>query len=203
VNSTDSQSVARGGGVAQDGGVTQNGGAMQNGGAAPSAWVTRFAPLVAPGAPVLDLACGSGRHVRLFLERGHPVLAVDRDLSRLGELAGADGLEALACDLEAGGVPACFARRFGGIVVTNYLHRPLFGLLAAALSPGGVLIYETFARGNERFGKPSNPDFLLEEGELLSAFLGRLKILAYEDVVVEEPRPAAVQRLCAQAPGAS
>jgi len=167
--------------------------------AGPSAWVARFAPRVAPGAPVLDLACGSGRHARLFLERGHPVLAVDRDLSRLSALADHPRLEAVACDLETGAVPDFFRRRFGGIVVTNYLHRPLFRPLAAALAPAGVLIYETFARGNERFGKPSDPAFLLEEGELLSAFLGRLKIVAYEDVVVAEPRPAAVQRLCAEA----
>ncbi|GAB4373503.1 MAG: class I SAM-dependent methyltransferase [Kiloniellaceae bacterium] len=174
------------------------------GSAAPSAWVMRFAPLVPAGAPVLDLACGAGRHTRLFLARGHPVLAVDRDLSRLGELAqgnhsGQPRLEALACDLEDGSLPAFFQRRFGGIVVTNYLHRPLFGPIAAALAPGGVLIYETFAKGNERFGKPSNPAFLLDEGELLRAFQGRLKVIAYEDVVVEVPRPAAVQRLCAQA----
>lgn len=166
---------------------------------APSAWVARFAPLVTPGTPVLDLACGGGRHARLFLDRGHPVLAVDRDLSRLGDLAGQPRLEALACDLESGSLPAFLARRFGGIVVTNYLHRPLLEPLATALAPGGILIYETFARGNERFGKPSNPDFLLEEGELLRAFAGRLKIIAYEDVTVEEPRPAAVQRICAKA----
>lgn len=168
--------------------------------AGPSPWVMRFAPLVAPGAPVLDLACGGGRHARLFLARGHPVLGVDRDPARLGELATHPRLEVLARDLETGEVPALFARRFGGIVVANYLHRPLLPLLAAALAPGGVLIYETFARGNERFGKPSNPAFLLEEGELLRAFLGRLKIIAYEDVIVDEPRPAAIQRLCAQAP---
>ncbi len=166
----------------------------------PSPWVQRFAPLVPAGAPVLDLACGGGRHSRLFLERGHPVLAVDRDLSRLGALADDPRLEALACDLEDGRLPSFLERRFGGIVVTNYLYRPLFGPLAAALAPGGVLIYETFAKGNERFGKPSNPDFLLDPGELLAAFMGRLRIVAYEDVTVEAPRPAAVQRLCAQAP---
>lgn len=167
---------------------------------APSPWVSRFAPLVPEGGPVLDLACGAGRHSRLFLERGHPVLAVDRDLSRLGELAGHPQMETLACDLENGPRPAFFQRRFAGIVVTNYLHRPLFGALAEALAPGGVLIYETFAKGNERFGKPSNPDFLLEEGELLAVFFGRLRIVAFEDIIVETPRPAAVQRLCAQAP---
>jgi len=172
---------------------------MSHASAEPSAWVARFAPLVPTGSTVLDLACGSGRHSRLFLERGHPVLAVDRDLSRLGELAGHPRLETLACDLEDGSVPAFFQRRFGAIVVTNYLHRPLFGPLAAALAPGGVLLYETFAKGNERFGKPSNPAFLLDEGELLRAFQDKLKVIAYEDVVVETPRPAALQRLCAQA----
>jgi SAM-dependent methyltransferase len=173
---------------------------MSHASAEPSAWVARFAPLAPTGETVLDLACGSGRHSRLFLELGHPVLAVDRDLSRLGELAGHPRLEALACDLEEGTLPDFFRRRFGAIVVTNYLHRPLFGPLAAALAPGGILLYETFAKGNERFGKPSNPAFLLNEGELLRAFQDKLKVIAYEDVVVEAPRPAALQRLCAQAP---
>jgi hypothetical protein len=129
------------------------------------------------------------------------VLAIDRDISGLSGLADHPGLEAVACDLEDGTVPAFFRRRFGGIVVTNYLHRPLFGLIAAALAPGGVLIYETFAKGNERFGKPSNPAFLLNDGELLEAFQETLAVVAYENVIVEEPRPAAVQRLCARAPG--
>ncbi|MGF1631666.1 MAG: class I SAM-dependent methyltransferase [Kiloniellaceae bacterium] len=187
MHSLDSQSTARGSGS----GDGPNG---------PSPWVVRFAPLVPAAAPVLDLACGSGRHSRPFLARGHPVLAVDRDLSRLGDLAGHPLLESLACDLESGAVPDFFQRRFGGIVVTNYLHRPLFGPLATALAPGGVLIYETFAKGNERFGKPSSPDFLLEEGELLHAFGDRLRVVAYENHFVEQPRPAAVQRLSAQAP---
>ena len=176
------------------------------GSSGPSPWVRRFAPLVPAGAPVLDLACGKGRHSRLFLERGHPVLAVDRDLSRLDDLRRHPRLEALACDLEKGdledgSVPAFFERRFGGIVVTNYLYRPLFAAIAAALAPGGVLIYETFAVGNERFGKPSNPHFLLYAGELLEAFQDRLEVVAYENVVIEQPRPAAVQRLCAKSPG--
>ncbi|MEO3427223.1 SAM-dependent methyltransferase [Pelagibius sp. CAU 1746] len=166
----------------------------------PSPWVRRFAPLVPAGAPVLDLACGGGRHSRLFLERGHPVLAVDRDLSWLGDMRENPRLEALACDLEGGPLPGFFERRFGGIVVTNYLYRPLFAPIATALAPGGVLIYETFAAGNERFGKPSNPHFLLYAGELLEAFQGRLDVIAYENMVVERPKPAAVQRLCAQAP---
>ncbi len=89
-------------------------------------------------------------------------------------------------------------RTFGAIVVTNYLHRPLLPVLVASLDPGGVLVYETFARGNEKFGKPSNPDFLLAPGELLEAVRGRLRVVAYEDLVVTAPRPAAVQRLCAR-----
>lgn len=167
-----------------------------------SAWVARFAALVPEAQPVLDLACGSGRHSRLFLELGHPVLAVDRDLSRLGALAEDPRLESLACDLEDGTTPAFLRRRFGGIVVTNYLHRPLLGALAAALAPGGLLIYETFAQGNERFGKPSNPDFLLTRGELLEVYAGRLDVVAYEDVTVTEPRPAALQRICGRAKAA-
>jgi len=165
----------------------------------PSPWVCCFTSLVPPGATVLDLACGSGRHSRLFLRLGHPVLAIDRDTSRLADLADNPLLEILACDLESGRIPSFFERRFGGIVVTNYLHRPLFAAIAGALAPGGILLYETFAKGNERFGKPSNPAFLLEEGELLRAFAGRLEVVAYENLTIETPRPAAVQRLCARA----
>jgi SAM-dependent methyltransferase len=160
--------------------------------AAPSPWVTRFAPLVAAAGPVLDLACGGGRHTRLFLQRGHAVTAVDRDISRLGAAA-----TAIGADLEAGPWPLGEAT-FAGIVVTNYLHRPLFPEIIAALAPGAVLIYETFAVGNERFRRPSNPDFLLRHGELLEiAAQADLRVLAYEDLEVGEPRPACVQRLCA------
>lgn len=161
----------------------------------PSSWVSRFAALVPPG-PVLDLAAGAGRHSRLFLGLGHPVVAVDRDVSRLTP---APGLTVSAADLEDGSPWPLAGRSFAGIVVTNYLHRPLLPVLVAALAADGVLIYETFARGNERFGKPSNPDFLLRPGELLDAVRGRLRVLAYEDLIVEEPRPAAVQRIAARA----
>ncbi|MET0981279.1 MAG: class I SAM-dependent methyltransferase [Telluria sp.] len=163
----------------------------------PSPWVRRFAPIV-PAGEVLDLACGSGRHARLFAGLGHPVLAVDRDPEALAATAGA-GITTLEIDLEAGGAPWPFeAGRFAGIVVTNYLHRPLLANLCASLAPGGVLIYETFALGNEAFGKPSNPAFLLRPGELLEmATAGRVTVLAYEDGVVTDPKPARVQRLCA------
>jgi SAM-dependent methyltransferase len=165
----------------------------------PSSWVVRFAPSVRAGGIVLDLAAGGGRHARLFLERGHKVVAIDRDTTALARLNLPD-LETITADLENGGPWPLANRRFAGVVVTNYLHRPLFPHLLAALEPGGVLIYETFALGNERFGKPSNPDFLLRPGELLQVTRDRLRVLAYEDLEVSEPKPAMVQRLAARAP---
>ncbi len=171
--------------------------AARHGGLSPSAWVERFAPRVPQGGAVLDLACGGGRHSRLFLDRGHPVTALDRDLSALGELRGRPGLEAIEADLEDGGDFPLAGRRFAGVVVTNYLHRPIMAAVVAAVAPGGVLIYETFARGNERFGRPRNPDHLLMPGELLDAVHGSLRVLAYEDLIVERPGPAAIQRICA------
>src|SRR5579862_1445270 len=137
----------------------------------PSAWVRRFRPLIREGGRVLDLAAGAGRHTRLFLDMGFSVTAVDRDIAGLRPLAG-DRCEICAIDLEAG-APGSMLTPLGtydGIVVTNYLHRPLFPSIAAALAPEGVVIYETFAVGNERFGRPRSPDFLLRPGELLRAF---------------------------------
>ena len=165
-----------------------------------SFWVRRFAAAV-PDGEVLDLACGSGRHARLFAALGHPVLAVDRDPQALA-LAAGPGIETLQVDLEEEGARWPFeAGRFAGIVVTNYLHRPLLADLVKSLAPNGVLLYETFALGNEAFGKPSNPAFLLRPGELLDiAAQGGLAVLAFEDGVVTQPRPARVQRLCATGP---
>ena len=160
-----------------------------------SAWVARWASLIRPGGEVLDVACGSGRHARFLAAQGFEVVAVDRDP---GLFPGPPpGVTLVGADLEAGPWPFP-GRRFDGIVVANYLHRPLLPVLAGSLEPGGVLVYETFARGNERFGKPSNPDFLLAPGELLEAVRGRLRVVAYEDLVVTVPRPAAIQRLCAR-----
>jgi len=161
----------------------------------PSGWVVRFAPLVRPGGTVLDVAAGHGRHGALFAGRGHMVLAVDRDVSGL---PARPGIEVVAADLEAAAWPFG-ERRFDGVVVTNYLHRPLLPRLVAAVAPGGVLIYETFAMGNERLGRPRNPDFLLRPGELLDAVDGSLAVVAYEHGVIAQPRPAIVQRLCAVA----
>jgi SAM-dependent methyltransferase len=165
-----------------------------------SLWVRRFAAGV-PAGEVLDLACGSGRHARLFAALGHPVVALDRDPQALALAAGA-GIVTLEIDLEQEGARWPFgAGRFAGIVVTNYLHRPLLRDLVKSLAPNGVLIYETFALGNEVFGKPSNPAFLLRPGELLDvAAQGGLCVLAYEDGVVTQPKPARVQRLCAAGP---
>ena len=166
-----------------------------HGGTSPSAWVVRWMPMIRPGGAVLDLACGAGRHSIALARMGFEVSAVDRDTSLFSDPPA--GVTLLEADLEGGAWPYPRAR-FDGIVVTNYLHRPLLPTLVDSLEAGGVLVYETFARGNERFGKPSNPDFLLRPGELLEAVEGRLRVLAYEDLVVEEPRPAAVQRICAR-----
>jgi SAM-dependent methyltransferase len=163
----------------------------------PSPWVTRWAPLVRAGGTVLDVACGGGRHARYFAARGCTVTAVDRDAAALSMLNSVHGVTTLAADIE--GDPWPFAgHTFDAVVVTNYLHRPLFAHVLNALAPDGVLIYETFALGNERYGRPSNPAFLLQHGELLDVVLGRLDVVAYEDVTLEAPRPACVQRLCAQ-----
>jgi hypothetical protein len=124
-------------------------------------------------------------------------VAVDRDTTDMADLAGSPALEIMTFDLEAGRPWPLGGRRFAGIVVTNYLHRPLLPAIVGAVAPGGCLLYETFAVGNERFGKPSNPAFLLRPGELLDAVAGRLQVVAYEHLDVTEPRPAAVQRIAA------
>ncbi len=163
---------------------------------APSAWVVRFADLVPAGGPVLDLACGDGRHGRYLAERGHPVTLIDIDVQGVADLAGQPGIGVLEADLEADPWPFGPAS-FAGIVITNYLHRPHFAVLPGTLRPGGVLIIETFAAGNELLGRPRNPDFLLAAGELLTAFAGTLQVVAYEHGREESPRPAIRQRLCA------
>lgn len=166
----------------------------------PSAWIVRFAMLFPAGAQVLDLACGAGRHTRWLLEARYAVTAIDRDTTGLSDLA-SPRLARIEADLETGGAWPLGRARFAGIVVANYLHRPLFPPLLAALAPGGVLIYETFAAGNERFGRPRNPDFLLRRGELLDvARRGGLRVLAYEDLEVAEPVRKCVQRIAAARP---
>ena len=163
-----------------------------------SDWVRRFLPLIRPSGRVLDLAAGGGRHTRLLLDHGFSVRAVDRDVRALLPLAGSC-CEVAQVDLESG-APWAQGCGYDGVVVTNYLHRPLLPAIAAALAPNGVVIYETFAQGNERFGHPRNPDFLLHPGELLAAFAA-LAVVAFEQGEVARPRPAIVQRIAAVAGG--
>ena len=162
----------------------------------PSEWVKRWAGFIAAGGEVLDLACGSGRHSRYLASAGYRVCAVDRDTQAVAALAGVAGVSVQIVDLEGARLPL-EGRRFAGIVVTNYLYRPLFPRLLEILAEDGALIYETFALGNERFGKPSNPDFLLRPGELLELVRGKLRVLAFEDLQVSLPKPAMMQRICA------
>ena len=166
--------------------------------AVPSPWIIQHAGLVEAGGAVLDLACGRGRHTRFFLEHGCRVMAVDLNIEGLADVAEHPALALLEVDLENGPWPLGNAE-FDAVVITNYLWRPLFPRIRDAVSPDGVLIYETFAEGNERFGKPSNPDFLLKEGELMDWF-SDWDVRGYEHGEVEEPRPAVVQRICAVKP---
>ncbi len=166
-----------------------------HGSTAPSPWITRWAPLVRRGGRVLDVACGRGRHARLFLAAGHPVTAVDVDRSALAEMPARPGLLRVLADIE---VHWPIGGRFAGVVVTNYLWRPLMPAILAAVDAGGVLLYETFARGNEAFGRPANPDFLLKPGELLKATaVAELHVVAYEHGLIDAPHRAVVQRVCA------
>lgn len=160
----------------------------------PSAWVQRWSVLVAEGATVLDVACGSGRHVRWFAARNARVIALDRDAQALLALEGI-AAEIVVADIEAGAWPLT-GRRFDAVVVTHYLWRALLPTLVDAVAEGGVLIYETFARGNETVGRPSNPDFLLAPGELLRAAKG-LRIVAFEDGYLAGPPERFVQRIAA------
>mgnify|MGYP002631175580 FL=1 len=172
----------------------------------PSPWVVRFAPLIKEAGTALDLACGGGRHARYLLELGRNVVALDRSTEALADLENSPGCEVICADLELAepvfDAPGALAgRAFDGIIVVNYLHRPLLAALLDALAPGGVLIYETFARGNEVFTRPRNPDHLLKSGELLDLVKDKLHVIAYEHGIIEKgPLPGVIQRLCAVKP---
>jgi SAM-dependent methyltransferase len=150
-----------------------------------------WAHLIKPAGVVLDVAAGHGRHARALAARGYKIVAADLDVSALTDLEA----EVIAVDLESGVWPFR-GRRFDAIVVTNYLHRPHFPAYIESLNDGGVLLIETFGQGNEKFGRPRNPDFLLAPGELLAAFAG-LHVVAYEHGAEQSPRPAVRQRICA------
>jgi SAM-dependent methyltransferase len=164
--------------------------------AAPSPWIMRFAPLIPPGARVLDVACGQGRHSRFLAARLCDVVAVDRDSQALVALAGVPRVTTIAADLEGGPWPLP-GQQFDAIVVANYLHRPLFPKLLDSLDRGGVFLYETFATGNETYGRPSNPQHLLAADELLSLLRERLTIVAFEQGLSGAARPAVMQRIAA------
>lgn len=159
-----------------------------------SAWVLRFLPLIRPDGLVLDLAAGGGRHTRALLAHGYRVRAVDREVTALTPLAGPD-CQVEPIDLETG-APWPLGGGYDGIVVTNYLHRPLLPAIAGALAPGGAVIYETYMLGNERLRRPRNPDFLLRPGELLEGFAA-LTVVAFEQGEVTIPYPAVLQRIAA------
>lgn len=166
-----------------------------HGSEAPSDWVQRWSHLVRPGGTVLDVACGQGRHAWWFHKKNHPLALVDRSQSAIDSIAiPGDTCEKVVADIEGGPWPYA-GRSFDAVVVTNYLWRPLMATLLDSLAPGGVLIYETFAQGNETVGKPSRPDFLLRPGELLEVCRG-LRIVAFEDGYRDAP-PRFTQRIAA------
>ena len=159
---------------------------------APSTWVQRWSHLVPAGGSVLDVACGHGRHLRWFAQRGHPVTGVDRSPEAITAVA--DLGRAVEADIENGPWPFA-GETFDAVVITNYLWRPLLPQIVASVAPGGVLIYETFAAGNETVCKPSRPDFLLQPGELLQVAAG-LHVVAFEDGFTDRPERF-VQRIAA------
>jgi len=163
----------------------------------PSSWIVKFAPLIKSQGLVLDLACGSGRHAKWLAQQGYQVDALDRDPIATSSMQGIDGIRIQLTDLETTEPPS-FEHSYDGIIVSRYLHRPLLTSLATILKPGGILIYETFMRGNERYGKPSNPDFLLMPDELLNTYSPLLNVISFEQGEVVEPKPAMLQRICAQ-----
>jgi SAM-dependent methyltransferase len=165
----------------------------------PLPWITRHAGLIPKTGPVLDLACGQGRHSRLLLELGYPVVAVDRNLEGVADLQNQQGIDLIEADLEADLESDSWpfpAEHFAGIVVSHYLYRPNLPRLITSMRTGGILIYETFAAGNEKFGRPRNPDYLLHENELRDYFAQTYAVIAFEQGEFAAPEPACKQRYC-------
>lgn len=164
----------------------------------PSPWITRFADDAPAGGPVLDLACGTGRHGRHFLARGHVVTFLDRDTGHLQDLRGSAGARIIEADLETGGPFPLDGERFAAVVVVNYLWRPILEDITRLVAPGGLLLYETFMAGNEALGRPRNPDFLLRPGELRALVMPAFDILDFAEGRIERPAPAIKQRIAAR-----
>lgn len=171
---------------------------MGNKGGQPSGWIQRFAPAIPDAGEILDLACGGGRHGRLFLAAGRATVFVDRNLEDVADLRPHPLAELVQADLEDGSPWPLGARRFAGVVVTNYLWRPLFPHLIAATQPGGLLLYETFLVGQERFGRPTNTEFMLRPNELFDVLKADFDILAFEQGEDPEPKPGMRQRIAAR-----
>ena len=162
----------------------------------PSEWIREHTKLISPGGSVLDLACGSGRHTSFLLKRGNNVTALDRDISQLKDVPETKNLKILEHDLE-GALRWPFApQAFDGIIVANYLYRPLFSEIVKSLAPQGILIYQTFAVGNEKYGHPRNPQYLLSKDELLQVFGKRLHVVKYSHGLIKRPFPAVMQSIC-------
>jgi SAM-dependent methyltransferase len=157
----------------------------------------QHAPRLPTGGQVLDLACGNGRHTRYLHAQGHSVIAADKNLGGVQDLEKVSGVTLLLTDLEIRDWPFQ-QNQFSGIIVTNYLYRAHFPHLADSLAPNGLLIFETFAAGNEKYGRPSNPAYLLEPDELLHAFADSLEVLAFEQTEERMPVAAVRQRICAR-----
>lgn len=162
----------------------------------PSPWIVKNTPLIRKNGRVLDLACGTGRHAIWLAKQGYQVDALDRDATAVSSMVGMDNINVVILDIEAGDWPQS-EQRYDGLVVSRYLYRPLLQTLATLLNPGGVLIYEAFMVGNERYGKPSNANFLLQPNELLEIYSPLLKVISFEQGEEQLPRPAVVQRICA------
>lgn len=179
--------------------MTTNG-AYDHGLTKPSRWVQRFLKGVKPGGSVLDVACGAGRHMRLALEMGYSVTGIDKDLSQVEDLADRKDVGLVEADLETGRPFPLKDMRYDGVIVTNYLHRPILGDIVGCVATDGVLIYETAAVGNESHTGPSNPDFLLKPNELITAALPELVIVAYENGIRSDRSPNVVARIAACGP---
>ena len=162
----------------------------------PSPWFVKYAPLINKKGRVLDLACGNGRHAIWLAKQGYQVDVIDRDVDVVSNMVGMDNIKVSIIDIETGDWPQS-DQRYDGLIVSRYLYRPLLHTFATMLNPRGVLIYETFMMGNECYGKPSNPDFLLLPNELLEIYSPLLNIISFEQVHEEMPRPAVMQRICA------